>query len=82
VRTPARIHTLAFGDLFESGSAQNANALAFLLRVQKAGYTSQSTDTSIETYKIITGTADQRIDKIKQAFARIMQAGVNVTIIQ
>jgi hypothetical protein len=82
VRTPARVHTIAFGDLFESGSAQNANALAFLLRVQKAGYTSQSTDTSIETYKIITGTADQRIDKIKQAFERIMQAGVNVTIIQ
>jgi len=81
-RTPARVHAIGFGDLFDSGSTQMNNALAFLLRVQQAGYTSAPSDSSIESYKIISGTADQRIDKIRQALERIMQSGVQVSLIQ
>jgi hypothetical protein len=81
-RTPARVHAIAFGDLFETNQTQQQNALAFLLRVQKAGYTSQASDTAIESYKIITGDYTTRIDSLRQALERIMQSGVQISLIQ
>ena len=75
-------HAIAFGDLFETSQTQEQNALAFLLRVQQAGNTSAATDTSIESYKIITGDYTTRIDNIRQAMERIMQSGVQVSLIR
>jgi hypothetical protein len=82
VRTPARVHAIAFGDLFETNQTQQANAMAFLLRVQKAGKTSAATDTAIESYKVITGDYDTRIQNIRQALERIMQSGIQVSLIR
>ena len=56
-------------------------ALDFLLAVQQDGKTSSSSDTSIESYKIITGDYNTRIDKIRQALERIMQSGIQVSLI-
>jgi hypothetical protein len=78
------LHALAFGELFEptTNSASKTSALRFLLDFQRVGGTSTLSDTSIEPYKIITGDADTRIDKIRQALERIMQSGVQVALIQ
>jgi hypothetical protein len=81
-RTPARIHCIAFGDLFETTQPQQANALTFLLRIQKAGNTSASGDSSIESYKIITGPYTDRIENLRQALERIMQSGIQVSLIR
>lgn len=81
-RNPARVHAIGFGDLFETNQTQEANARAFLLRVQKAGRTSASTDTGIESYKIITGDYSTRIDNLRQALERIMQSGIQVVLIR
>jgi hypothetical protein len=88
-RLPAQVHALAFGELFEPATALNTNgatrqnqALRFLLDVQFAGGTSPAGATSIESYKIITGTYTERIDKIRQALERIMQGGVQVALVQ
>lgn len=80
-RTPARVHTIAFGDLFETNSGTKVAALDFLLRAQKAGRTSAAIDSSIESYKIITGDSNQRIENLRQALERIMQSGVQVSLI-
>lgn len=83
-RTPAQVHTIAFGELFEAStsSLMKTRALEFLRNVQIAGGTSPTGATSIETYKIITGNSTERIDKLRQALERIMQGGVQVALIQ
>lgn len=81
-RNPARAHAIAFGDLFQTTSTRKADALSFLLQVQQIGATSAATDTSIESYKIITGDYATRIENLRQAFERIMQSGVQVSLIQ
>jgi hypothetical protein len=84
VRNPARVHTLAFGQLFEASTTTNlkTRALEFLRNIEIAGQTLPSGSSSIESYKIITGTYTQRIAKIKEATERIMQGGVQVALIQ
>ena len=81
-RSPVRVHAIGFGDLFQYTSQTQTDALAFLLQVQQAGNTSAATDTSIESYKIITGPYATRIANLQQAFQRIMQSGVQVSLIQ
>jgi Flp pilus assembly protein TadG len=81
-KNPVRAHSIAFGDLFQSTSPKKDQALDFLLQVQKIGKTSSSSATSIESYKIITGDYNTRVENLKQAFERIMQSGIQVTLIQ
>lgn len=77
-----RIHSLAFGDLFQSNSPRKDDALSFLLEVQKLGNTSKPSATSIEPYKIIVGDYNTRIENLRTAFERIMQSGIQVTLIR
>ena len=83
-RNQARVHTLAFGELFEptTGSNLKKRAREFLVNMQIAGGTSPPTDTSIEPYKIITGSSAERIEKLREALERIMQAGIQVALIE
>jgi Putative Flp pilus-assembly TadE/G-like len=81
-RSPARVHAIAFGDLFETTGPEPTAALNFVLNVQQNGNTSSSTDTSIESYKIITGDYNTRIANLQQALQRIMQSGIQVSLIQ
>ncbi|HVK08714.1 MAG TPA: pilus assembly protein TadG-related protein [Gemmataceae bacterium] len=83
-RSPAQIHALAFGELFEpaSVSPMKVRALEFLRNLQVVGNTSPAGATSIESYKIITGTSDARIAKIKEALERIMQGGIQVALVE
>jgi hypothetical protein len=81
-RVPARIHVIAFGDLFETNTAMKTTALQFLTNMQIRGKTSPAGATSIEPYKIIVGDYNTRIENLRTAFERIMQSGVQVTLIR
>ncbi|WP_020468355.1 pilus assembly protein TadG-related protein [Zavarzinella formosa] len=83
-RSPAYVHTIAFGQLFEASTVSNmkTRALEFLRNVQIAGGTSPAGATSIDSYKIITGTSTARISSLRQALERIMQGGVQVALVQ
>jgi hypothetical protein len=81
-RSPARVHAIGFGYVLESGSSMQSDALSFLLQVQQRGNTSSGSATSIESYKIITGDYNTRISKLKTALERIMQSGVQVSLLR
>ena len=97
-RQPARVHAIAFGELFEAStpSPMKAAALRFLTAVQIDGKTTPTPpgswdDDSLdyqtwyanrEPYKVITGSSSERIEKMRQALERIMQSGVQVALIQ
>lgn len=78
----ARVYPIAFGDLFSSTSSYKSSALNFLQEVAYRGKSSSSLATPLPAYQIITGTADQRIDSLKSSFERILQSGVQVTLIE
>jgi Flp pilus assembly protein TadG len=84
IRKPVIIHCIGFGTIFEPGvtSSQTTPALTFLQTIQFKGKTQANTTDPLPTFKRITGTAQQRIDKLQQAFSAIMQDGVQVTLIQ
>ena len=77
---PARVYAIGFGDIFSTANATAAKT--FLLDIQKAGGTSEAAATSIPTEQIITGTYTTRIDNLKTALERILQSGVQVTLIE
>jgi len=84
-RSPAKIHTLGFGYLFEptTTSVVKTRALEFLRNIQlAAGQPQDATTGTIESYKMIVGTYDQRIAAIKQAMERIFQGGIQVALIE
>lgn len=92
--TPARVYGIGFGDLLEgytgsnysSLSSNNAKgALELLMRVQQAGNTSppgDSPDTTLPFDHVITGPYANRISKMRVTLERIMQSGVQVTLIE
>jgi hypothetical protein len=98
LRTPAYVHAIAFGELFEPActSPLQPAALQFLTAVQIYGNTSptppgnwdtdslnyQTYYTIPQPYKIITGTYQQRITNLSQAMQIIMQGGIQVTLVQ
>lgn len=83
-RKPVLIHCLALGPIFDpaTNSDQRGPALDLLQNIQYIGSTQASASTPLAPYKIITGTASQRVDKIRQAFSVIMQDGVQVSLIE
>jgi len=97
-RNPARVHAIAFGELFEptTPSPMKAASLRFLTAVQIDGKTTPTPSGSWdndsldyntlfvnrEPYKIIIGDYSTRIEKMRLALERIMQGGVQVALIQ
>jgi Flp pilus assembly protein TadG len=81
---PCRVFAIGFGDLFAISppTTSATDARTFLLNVQKAGGTSAATDTALPPGHIITGPYQTRIDNLKSTLERIMQSGVQVTLIQ
>ncbi len=77
---PVLVHSLAFGGLFESTSSLAPQCLGFLQSVQTFGNTQTSSTTPLANYKVIIGTSDERIDKIKTAFTIMMQDGVQISL--
>jgi hypothetical protein len=81
-RVPARVHAIGFGDIFSSDSDFKDDAEQFLLDVQINGNTSPDDAESIESHKIITGNYTTRISNLRLALERIMQSGVQVSLIR
>ena len=85
-RKPVQIHTIAFGALFEpttSGSDQ-ATAVNLLQQVSTIGGTrfpSSASDPD-DGYKWCIGSIDDRKNKLRQAFSKVMDDGVSVSLIQ
>ncbi|MBX3397134.1 MAG: hypothetical protein KF873_00215 [Gemmataceae bacterium] len=80
--SPARVYPVGFGDLFSSNSSYKASALNFLQNAAYLGQTSDSAASPLPANQIIIGTAEQRIEALRSTFERIMQSGVQVTLIE
>jgi hypothetical protein len=86
-KKPVKVHCIAFGSLFESGKSGTAltdqqRALSVLQKIQYLGGVQPSETTPLPDYKMITGTADERIQKLQKAIGTIMQDGYSVTLIE
>jgi hypothetical protein len=89
--TPARVYPIAFGDLFDGyngtygslGTTQAQDAIKFLTRVGQLGNTTTwSASAILPTTSVITGDYTTRINNLKTTLERIMQSGVQVTLIE
>ncbi|MER3415904.1 MAG: hypothetical protein C4297_06795 [Gemmataceae bacterium] len=83
-RKPVIIHCLAFGTLFEpyTTTPEKDQALELLQNIQYRGKTQSHPTDPLPEYKRIVGTPEERIQKLQEAFRRIMQDGVQVTLIE
>lgn len=85
-RKPVIMHTIVFGPIFEpTGSGSLQTSIVQMMQVVSGiggtVFPSSSTDPS-NGYKWVIGTLDQRLNKLQQAFATIMNDGVAVTLVQ
>jgi Flp pilus assembly protein TadG len=84
-RKQALVFSIGYGSLFDpanAGSSQTT-ALNFLQSIQFYGNTSKdTTGTNFPTWQRIYGTPSNRTSGMQTAFTKIMQAGVQVSIIQ
>jgi hypothetical protein len=83
---PVNIHTIAFGAMFESSSsgADQTAAVSLLQQISTIGGTvfpSSATDPS-NGYKWCVGTAAQRQASLRQAFSKIMDDGIAVSLVR
>lgn len=115
-RSPVRIHSLGFGELFEPSVTSETTAtgnpakdmqetaMKVILYVQTISGTSKSNDTiqtcwgypgtatgsggtggytsGTQSFKIIVGDYNTRINLIQQALQRILQSGVQVSLVE
>jgi Flp pilus assembly protein TadG len=89
---PSMIHCIGFGFLFESSyvGTDDTAALACFKLMQNNANVNDATDGStlypgseIADYKIVTGNSLQRVDKMKAAFAKILQEkSIALTLIE
>lgn len=101
VKSPARVHCIAFGELFEPSAATPMcqTGLTFLLNMQAAGNTAAPSDTiqscwgypgdpvsgytaGSQSFKVIVGDYNTRINRIRDSLQRIFQSGIQVSLIQ
>ncbi len=85
-RKPVIIHTVAFGAIFEPTSSGTTAAAAVTLLQEisaRGGTVFPSTSTDPEHgFKWCIGTLDERKNKLRDAFNKIMDAGVSVSLIK
>jgi hypothetical protein len=83
-RKPAKIYTIAFGSLFEpaNSSTYKTQALGVLQNLQTIGGVQSSNSTPLDPSQIIVGTPAQRISNMQTAFQKIMQGGVQISLVQ
>jgi hypothetical protein len=79
---PARIYSIAFGDLFSSTSSFRPTALTFLQTVQFRGNALASASTPLPTEQVITGDYTTRINNLRTGLERIFQNGVQVALVE
>ncbi|MFO0879259.1 MAG: Tad domain-containing protein [Gemmataceae bacterium] len=80
-RKPVKVHTMGYGSLFETASANRTTAMNLLQSIQYYGGTQDSPSLALDEDKIIIGDSTTRINKMQSAFSKIMQDGYSVTLI-
>ncbi len=80
--SPARVYPIGFGDLFSSTSSFLPTARTFLQTIAYRGKTSDSISTPLPTDQIITGDYNTRISNLRSGLERMLQNGVQVTLIE
>lgn len=78
VSKPLQIHCIGFGPQFDPSSAGQAAAVATLNQMQ----TLSGVTDGMPSYKIVYGTEAAVVAKLQEAFTRIMQSGVQISLIQ
>jgi Flp pilus assembly protein TadG len=82
IKNPVSVHCIAFGQLFETTGPDTGAAMTFLVNCQIKGKTSPAGSTTLNSEKIITGTYTQRIEKIRSAFEKVLQSGIQITLVE
>lgn len=80
--SPARVYSFAFGDLFSTNSSFKPTALTFLQTIAYYGNTNDSTSTPLPAEQVITGSYTTRISNLRTGLERVLQNGVQVTLIE
>ncbi len=75
---PVLIHCIGFGAQFDPSSPGQAAAVATLDQMQQIG----SVTDGMPSYKIIYGTDAEVASRLQQAFTKILQSGVQVSLIE
>ncbi|MGF1579595.1 MAG: hypothetical protein ACFCD0_09545 [Gemmataceae bacterium] len=84
-RKPAKVFAIGFGELFRPGapSVNQNNVLTFLQSVQFYGNTATTTNGSdFPQDQRVYGHPEQRTARLREAFSRILQSGVQVSLIE
>ena len=84
-RKPALVYSIGYGSLFDpaNSSSTQTSALNFLQSIQYYGNTStDTTGSNFPTWQRIYGSTTNRVNGMQAAFTKIMQAGVQVSIIR
>jgi hypothetical protein len=84
-RRPVQVHTVAFGAIFEPSTpaANQDDAVGLLQSISTIGgsvFPGSSTDPD-NGYKWCIGTLEERKTKLRQAFSKIMEDGVSVSLV-
>ena len=84
IKNPVSVHSIAFGQLFETNSTSTGTAAAmdFLVKCQIKGNTSPTGATTLNSEKIVIGNYNERIEKIRSAIERVLQSGIQITLIE
>src|SRR6476469_3477885 len=77
-RKPFRLHTIGFGPVFDSGSANRSTCLSTLQNMQYHGGSQTSATTALDSFKIVTGNDAQMISALQTAITKIMQGSIQV----
>jgi len=85
-RKPVLVHAIAFGAIFEptASGTEQTNAIALLQQISSIGGTifPASSSDPANGYKWAIGTLAEREAKLQQAFSKIMDNGIAVSLIQ
>jgi Flp pilus assembly protein TadG len=84
-RKPVNVFPIGYGSLFDPSNPSTAQttALNFMQNVAYNGNTATDTSgTNFPDWARVYGTNDQRVTRMQAAFTKIMQSGVQVTLIE
>jgi hypothetical protein len=85
-RKPVVVHTVAFGAIFEptTSGGDQTKAVDLLQKISGVGRTDfpGSSSDAENGYKWCIGSLDDRKDKLREAFSRIMDDGISVSLIE
>jgi hypothetical protein len=83
-RKPVLIHCIGFGPVFDVSSADRTSALTTLQQLEVIGgvQTGTTNPAALASYKLITGSDATVTANLRTAIGKIMQDGVQVTLVR